>query len=114
VGTLLGYALQEYVNANKWVSATLQHDGWFMRQATRHPTGQVCCLPKSYEQRPIPLMHMQPHPVVDVVLFAPPNVGPPDFVKAFNKLVNARRVAFQCELRPLHFGLESCRSDRRD
>jgi hypothetical protein len=31
-------------------------------------------------------------PVVNAVLFAPPNAGPPAFVDEFNKRVNARRV----------------------
>lgn len=34
-------------------------------------------------------------PVVSAALFAPPSVGPPQFVSSFNSLVNARRIAFE-------------------
>ena len=37
---------------------------------------------------------------VDAYLFAPPNAGDADFVSAFNKLVNARRLPFQYDVVP--------------
>lgn len=39
-------------------------------------------------------------PVVSTVLFAPPNVGPPAFASAFNKLINGRRIAFKEDVVP--------------
>ena len=39
-------------------------------------------------------------PVVSASLFAPPNVGPPQFVAAYNKLVNGRRIAYQYDIVP--------------
>ena len=39
-------------------------------------------------------------PVVNAVLFAPPNAGPPAFVDEFNKRVNARRVVFEFDVVP--------------
>ena len=37
---------------------------------------------------------------MDAYLFAPPNAGDADFVSAFNKLVNARRLPFQYDVVP--------------
>lgn len=37
---------------------------------------------------------------VDAALFAPPSVGNPAFVDAFNRLVNARRIAFRASKIP--------------
>ncbi len=39
-------------------------------------------------------------PVVSAALFAPPNVGPPQFVGLYNRLVNGRRIAFQYDIVP--------------
>lgn len=39
-------------------------------------------------------------PVVGAVLTAPPNAGSPEFVNAFNQLVNARRLAFEYDIVP--------------
>lgn len=39
-------------------------------------------------------------PLVSVLLVAPPSVGPPDFVARFNRLVNARRLAFEYDIVP--------------
>ncbi|PRW33116.1 lipase [Chlorella sorokiniana] len=42
-------------------------------------------------------------PVVGAVLVAPPNAGSPQFVDAFNTLVNARRLAFEYDIVPQAF-----------
>lgn len=42
-------------------------------------------------------------PVVGAVLTAPPNAGSPEFVNAFNQLVNARRLAFEYDIVPQAF-----------
>lgn len=39
-------------------------------------------------------------PVVGAALFAPPTAGSPQFVERFNKLVNARRLAFEYDIVP--------------
>lgn len=48
---------------------------------------------------------------VDAALFAPPSVGNPAFVDAFNRLVNARRIAFRA--RKIPHGLPLQRGSRR-
>lgn len=37
-------------------------------------------------------------PTVSAALFAPPNVGPAAFVSNFNRLVNARRIAYDDDI----------------
>lgn len=39
-------------------------------------------------------------PLISAALFAPPNVGPPQFVEAFNAQVNSRRLAFIYDIVP--------------
>lgn len=39
-------------------------------------------------------------PVVGAAVFAAPTVGPPQFVAAYNQLVNSRRLAFQFDIVP--------------
>lgn len=39
-------------------------------------------------------------PLVSAVLYAPPNVGPPQFAEAFNERVNGRRLAFVYDIVP--------------
>lgn len=44
--------------------------------------------------------HKKGNIVVDAVLFAPPNVGPPTFAAEFNSKINGRRVAFKYDIVP--------------
>ncbi len=37
-------------------------------------------------------------PIINTVLFAQPNVGPPAFVSQFDSLVNARRITYQDDI----------------
>lgn len=75
------------------------------RPATLHSVhcslgGGVGTLMAFAVQRHLNAVMPQGAPIVSAALFAPPNVGPPQFTSIYNRLVNGRRIAFQYDVVP--------------
>jgi hypothetical protein len=71
--------------------------------AFHHFTGmRFCpsCVLQAYIDKKSSSSSRQPAAKVDALLFAPPNVGNIEFVRAFNARVNARKVMFAYDLVP--------------